>query len=132
MGFRIMKCPACGGDLNIETDRDYLFCQFCGAKLMRDDQRIVIEHIERKIDEAKIRQIEFEEKKLTTETFSKKRMWIAINVIGVIMLIIGFISEGIRNAWFISLVCDLGAPAVLGLGNMFMFFEWLSEHSKKK
>lgn len=132
MGFKIMKCPACGADLNIETDRDYLFCQFCGAKLMRDDQRIVIEHIERKIDEAKIRQIEFEEKKLTTETFSKKRMWIIMNIAGIIILITGFIFDGIDKTGFITVICLVLSMVPLLLGNTAMFTEWQNERSKKK
>jgi uncharacterized membrane protein YvbJ len=132
MGFKIMKCPACGADLNVETDRDYLFCQFCGAKLMRDDQRIVIEHIERKIDEAKIRQIEFEEKKLTTETFSKKRMWITINVVGILLLIIRLIFNKVDTTGVMPVICLSGALISLGFGNMIMFIEWQNEHSNKK
>lgn len=132
MGFKIMKCPACGGDLNIETDRDFLFCQFCGAKLMRDDRKIVIEHVERKIDEAKIRQIEFEEKKLATEKFSKKRRWILVNVIGLALLIVGYIFSKIDHVSFLTIMLNMSAYAVLFIGNLFLFIMWHEEHLKKK
>ena len=99
VGFRIMKCPACGGDLNIETDRDFLFCQFCGAKLMKDDQKIVIEHIERKIDEADIERQKNERFRLETEqAVNRKRRIIsgilaAVGIIGMIITYSGDYSQ---------------------------------------
>ena len=133
MGLKIAKCPSCGGDLNIETDRDFLFCQFCGAKLMRDDQRIVIEHVERKIDEARIREIEFEEKKLETEKFSKKRRWILVNAIGFGLLIIDYILDKIdRSHSLLQAILGMSSWAVLTIGNLFLLFAWVDERFLKK
>lgn len=100
MGFKIMKCPACGGDLNIETDRDFLFCQFCGAKLMKDDQKIVIEHIERKIDEAEIekQKLKREEAEHERRSYRIRRMISGITfVIGIILFSLGTSSRGSIN-----------------------------------
>lgn len=33
-----LTCPRCGAHLNIEKDRDVLFCQYCGAKIMLTDE----------------------------------------------------------------------------------------------
>lgn len=32
-----LKCPRCGATLNIEEEREILFCQHCGAKLFLTD-----------------------------------------------------------------------------------------------
>lgn len=64
MGLTVARCPACGADLNLETDKDYFFCPHCGSKVMNRDQRIVVEHVNRTIDETEIKRLEFEEKKL--------------------------------------------------------------------
>ena len=73
MGLTLAKCPACGADLNLETDRDFFYCPHCGSKVLKDADRIVIEHVTRTIDEAKIKEVELEHKKFEIdEVFSKK------------------------------------------------------------
>ena len=93
MGWKLMKCPACGSDLNLETDRDYAFCQYCGAKLLREENRIVIEHIDRKIDEAEIKRINFEEKKFDKESKSRKKFLLIANVVCAVVSIVGVILD---------------------------------------
>lgn len=34
----VLKCPRCGADLSADEDRDLLFCQYCGAKIMLTDE----------------------------------------------------------------------------------------------
>ena len=63
MGLTLAKCPACGAELNLETDRDYFYCPHCGSKVMQVDDRIVIEHVNRTINEAEVRKQEFEREK---------------------------------------------------------------------
>ena len=87
-GWRILKCPACGGNLNLETDRDVIFCQYCGAKLQKTDDRIVIEHIDRHVDETENKRIDLEEKKFE----SRKKSRHSFNVIALILLIIGLVG----------------------------------------
>lgn len=33
-----MKCPCCNGELNVDSDREFCFCQYCGTKIMIDDE----------------------------------------------------------------------------------------------
>lgn len=33
-----MKCPCCNGELNVDGDREFCFCQYCGTKIMIDDE----------------------------------------------------------------------------------------------
>ena len=55
--MRTCKCPNCNATLTIEDEnRDFAFCQYCGAKIMLDDYRST----QRIIDEAKIKQIEYD------------------------------------------------------------------------
>ena len=50
--MRTCKCPNCNATLTIEDEnRDFAFCQYCGAKIMLDDYRST----QRIIDEAKIK-----------------------------------------------------------------------------
>lgn len=30
------KCPQCGGNLDVDENREFVFCQFCGHKIMLD------------------------------------------------------------------------------------------------
>lgn len=34
MALKAVKCPSCGGDLYLDDDREFGFCQFCGTKVM--------------------------------------------------------------------------------------------------
>ena len=36
------KCPSCGAELDFDTSRDYMFCSYCGGKVLK--QNVV--HIE--------------------------------------------------------------------------------------
>ena len=53
--MRACFCPNCGASLKFEDDnRDFGFCQFCGAKIMLDDYRST----HRVVDEARIHEDE--------------------------------------------------------------------------
>lgn len=63
-----LKCPACGGNIEIEQDKEYCFCIYCGTKIYINDGTQKIE-INKNInyhktytDEAKILKIEAEER----------------------------------------------------------------------
>lgn len=75
MGLTLAKCPACGANLNLETDTDYFYCPHCGSKVLQQEDRIVIEHVNRTIDEAEVRKVEFEREKyaLDEERIEKNR-----------------------------------------------------------
>ena len=42
MGFVELKCPSCGASINLDSDKEFGFCSYCGAKIMQD--KIVVEH----------------------------------------------------------------------------------------
>ena len=55
--MRSCNCPNCNANMEIkENNRDFVFCQYCGSKIMLDDYRST----HRIIDEAKIKQYENE------------------------------------------------------------------------
>lgn len=51
-----LKCPNCGVSIQVDEERDFCFCSYCGTKCAIDNGTI---HI---IDEAKIREAEAMEK----------------------------------------------------------------------
>lgn len=56
---RNIKCTNCGSSLVIvDSNREFAFCEYCGAKLLLDDYR-VREHY---VDEAAVKRVELEEK----------------------------------------------------------------------
>ena len=62
-----LKCPRCGADLSVEKDRDMLFCQYCGAKIILTDENtytinknITINQTIHHVDDAKIARAETE------------------------------------------------------------------------
>ncbi len=56
-----LDCPQCGAKLEVDSDRQFVFCQYCGNKILIDDEitRSEVVHIYR--DEAKIRELELQE-----------------------------------------------------------------------
>ena len=42
MSLVAMKCPACGADIELDSNREFGFCSFCGSKVMLE--RIIVEH----------------------------------------------------------------------------------------
>ena len=62
-----LKCPRCGADLDAESDREMLFCQYCGAKIILTDENtytinknITINQTIHHVDDAKITRAETE------------------------------------------------------------------------
>ena len=33
MDMQVVKCPSCGGEVQIDASREFGFCSFCGAKI---------------------------------------------------------------------------------------------------
>ena len=62
-----LKCPRCDADLDAESDREMLFCQYCGAKIILTDENtytinknITINQTIHHVDDAKITRAETE------------------------------------------------------------------------
>ncbi len=73
-----LKCPACGGNIEIEQDKEYCFCIYCGTKIYINDgtQKIEINkninYHKKYTDEAKILKIEAEER-MTERKYANER-----------------------------------------------------------
>lgn len=39
MKLKVLKCPECRANLEIEEDRKYFFCNYCGCKIILDDEK---------------------------------------------------------------------------------------------
>lgn len=102
--MRKLECPGCGANLELkEDDRDFAFCEYCGAKIMLDDYRST----HRIVDEARLKEAETdqviklkqmeiikiaaEQKKNQKEM--KMKIFIGVGVSGLVSLAIGGISK---------------------------------------
>lgn len=94
--FVSVKCPECGAMLDVEEGRQQLFCSYCGAKVMIQNDN---EYIYRHIDEASIKQTEADamlrmkelELEAKEEERSRKGRRIAYTI-ALVFVVIGFIS----------------------------------------
>lgn len=72
--MRKLECPGCGANLTLkDDDREFAFCEFCGAKILLDDYRSsqrITKHI---IDEAELRRIEVEQENIKFKALEKQR-----------------------------------------------------------
>lgn len=96
-----VKCPECGGTMDIEQNRDMAYCTYCGTKILIHNEN---EKIYRRIDEARIRETETErlirlkELELLEKEQEDKRKrarakikWsLLLGTIGILMFIIGY------------------------------------------
>lgn len=102
MKLLTLKCPSCGGHLSIEEDRDFIFCQYCGTKIIIDrDNEFTYRHI----DEAdvkraeterivKLKELEFEKENRGNQTVSIVVCLIALVFVFAIVMVL--ILSGIR------------------------------------
>ena len=98
-----MKCPACGGTIEVDENRDSCFCSYCGTKVYIDDeaQRIEItkniNYHKTYTDEAKIRKIESEERmqerKFAVEQEKRKaKIWSTLAIVFIVLAcVIGYV-----------------------------------------
>ena len=126
-----VKCPECSASLPIEEGRKQMFCSYCGAKIIVNNEN---EYIYRHIDEAELTQaetdrlvelkrLEMEEKRREDEKKSRKvKMTISIvlGAIGIICMAIAYISSEFGFA-MPGLICLL-----------ILEFMWLGDLAKKK
>lgn len=38
MKLHVLKCPECNSNIEIEEDRSFWYCQYCGCKILVDDE----------------------------------------------------------------------------------------------
>ena len=42
MGYKKLYCPSCGANIEIDDNREFGFCSYCGAKIVQD--KLIVEH----------------------------------------------------------------------------------------
>lgn len=103
--FIAIKCPECGADLSYEEGRKVLFCQYCGAKILVDNEN---EHVYRYVDDADVKRAETEQmvqlkkmelaEKHRAEAEARRkhkvRVTIVLAAIAVILMLIMHFAEG--------------------------------------
>jgi DNA-directed RNA polymerase subunit RPC12/RpoP len=94
------KCPECGAELQVEGNREFAFCTYCGAKIMLQNDNEQIYHY---INDADIKRAETEQlieikrmeiaerKQAAAEKIKAKKVRISV-VVGIVM-VLAFATE---------------------------------------
>lgn len=97
-----IKCPACGGNINIEEEKKFCFCPYCGTKVYADDgvKRVEITRIYK--NESKIKENEIKNQMHSRELEYKERQKKRENRTGIISLasVILIILLGGAMCWY--------------------------------
>lgn len=118
-----MNCPHCGGTVRITDDQNSCICPFCDSALTIDDGKF---HI---VDEAKIKEIDFEQQKYQDEqqkeekrkerreAWRKKcKQWVLIEFAAFfIASIIGFIYGAVSSNVLLYLAMPFASVYALGI-----------------
>lgn len=59
-----LKCPSCGAQLEYEEGMEYIFCKYCGTKILINDENI---HTYKNIDYAEIEKAKNESKRISLQ-----------------------------------------------------------------
>lgn len=113
-----LTCPGCGANLSIEDGRKQCFCEYCGMKIMLDDESIIYRTVdEARIKEAelqamlKLKQMEVEEQKRNdrkAEVKTKVILTAILGLIGALTFIVGYSNESL------SPLIGIGSLALMG------------------
>lgn len=128
--FISVKCPDCGASLDIEEGRAQVFCTYCGAKVLINNEN---EYVYRHIDEAGIKHAETErivelkrmelaeKKRIANEKrkSTKIKLSVLLGILAIVTLGIGFTVDG---AFGISIVGEVAA--------FILMFMWLGDKNK--
>lgn len=118
-----LKCPECKANLSVEPGRKQCYCQYCGTKIIIDNEEQV--QTFKTVDEARIREAELqnelrlkqleiekmkfeqEQKKQLMNRSIKIKFTIVLGIIGMIGILMGYFSKSEGPTTF-SVFCFLG------------------------
>lgn len=140
--MRTCSCPNCNANLTIDDEnRAFAFCQYCGAKIMLDDYRTT----HRVIDEAKIKQVEFDreirlkelnikEAQMNQKNQLRKNLvhiWIGL-IFAVVLLSLIVLVVGGEEGGLLALCClfYVGGPIVGG--GAYLIFKVIPDKENEK
>ena len=74
-----LKCPDCGGELDFEDGRPFIFCKYCGRKILIEES-----------DEIKLAKIErdarLEERRMNDKSFNRGTL-VLLGILAVFLII---------------------------------------------
>ena len=113
-----LKCRECGADLQVDPGRKQVFCSYCGAKLLLDDESInitnrIIDEARLKEAEVRLRELEYQhERELREEALvqEQKRSRRLSLVVYLAAVVITYSLPGLRS--FFPVVLVLGGIAL--------------------
>ena len=134
-----LTCPKCEANLTVNADRDFLFCEYCGAKILLSDENT---YTIRKVDEAEIihaqterlirlKEIELAEKEaeaINEKNKKQKKFATSLACFGASIMAIGLISYLISKELLFILTASFG---FLLLDIAFILVMDTFNHSKK-
>lgn len=123
-----LECPNCKSSLSATEKREYMFCEYCGAKIILENEN---EHIIRNIDEAAIKRAETEQliklKELEMEEKQREENKKAINnkrnativciIISIVCLIIASNSGDDEHWGYMVVLLMMAIVPSMWLGN---------------
>lgn len=124
-----LKCPECGANINIESDRKECFCQYCGTKILIDDGNTTTTYRdEARIKEAEVKeQIRLKELELEKEECFNKQKTFKIKII--ISIVLGILAT------VLLIIDSLSLPGIFAI--MAILYIWINDfyqndNNKKK
>lgn len=127
-------CPRCNATLTADSDREFLFCQYCGYKiLLNDENRFTYKHINEDIDVAELKKAETEQmirlKELENESkkeeFKRKiikkalKPWLIISIAAIVLGGIGYLA----GSDDLGLLAGFGVVSLMW-GGLFLLIEF--------
>lgn len=118
-----MKCPACNAELTPESGREFIFCSYCGTKVLitNDNEQIIRNIDEARIKEAetdrmvKLKQLEMVEK----NTVSMKKIYVGLLIAAGVLIALGILGFTFGNeGMMVCLSLGLALGIFTGLGIM--------------
>jgi DNA-directed RNA polymerase subunit RPC12/RpoP len=114
-----LTCPKCEANLSVNADRDFLFCEYCGAKILLNDENT---YTIRKVDEAEIihaenerliylKELEITEKKAEAEKERQEKLVkfsIFLAFVGVLLIITGVVARSFSVSLMIAITAPCG------------------------
>lgn len=118
-----MRCTNCGAELEIDPDRQQVFCSYCGTKLLLDDESVhvtsrIVDEARLKEAEVRLKELEYaHEKELREETLlrEQKKVFRIAAVLYICAVLISYSIPSLRTVF--PLVLVVGGVVLLSMSS---------------